>query len=156
MEKTLKRSEWIFVGAFLVSLISIILISKINAHKACAYLPEKEYCRKVSVKIDGAVKKPGVYIVMSGTPLFTILKRAKPLPNADIKNFPIEQVAEEAIEIHVGALEEITIYIEGVGERVVKAGTRRCDLKGTDGKAFRGKKELRDGEKIGLSRKTLE
>lgn len=166
MEKSKKNSlregEWIFVLSILFLMFSITLVSKINASRSSSYLDENplpihEPC---SVVIDGAVSNPGTFTVPPGTLLKKLIKKSRPTPFADLKEFSLEQRVEKSMSIHIKELTEITLTIERAGfepeQVVVPAGIKGCQLKkhlcfaAPESKIFKSRRFLKDGEVISL------
>lgn len=153
MDKNLKQAEWIFVTTILLLMASLVIVGGVNAKKTSSLLsdhhfPSHEKCR---VKIEGAVAKPGVYLVLPGTPLKTIIKKSSPMPYADLKKICMEERIEHSLNIEVETLNEINVTINGE-QLSVPPGTRVCQLKKymdvPDHKIFKSRRILKDQDMI--------
>lgn len=166
--KPIQSSEWVLVGSFFLIMASLVLISKIQVARAFSSIAEKDLKKEeIWVSIEGAVAKPGRYSVLSGTPFKEVLRKAKPLPEANLRPFLSSQVVEEPLDLRIDALEEIIVYVGGAvaepGPVALPPKSRICDLRSkisltqeADKAFFRRKKRLRDGEKIEVPKKTVE
>lgn len=61
--------------------------------------------RSVKVKVDGNVRKPGIYLIPEGTTQFEILKVAGIRPTSDISAFQLTNQIDENTTVNVGTLE---------------------------------------------------
>ena len=168
MQNKLHRSEWVLIFSLLAIMVSFVLVGKINAHRAnisMKRLPPSG--KEVIVKINGAVKKPGEYLVLEGTPVEEVLLQASLKRNANIRKVPLKKLVELPCEIYIEELEEITVYVEGeIGEAkelLLPVDSRICDvkskilvLKTTDKSFFKSKKRLVDGAVVQVPKKTVE
>ncbi len=166
MKSSLPSSEWVLVGSLLLVMISLVLIAKVNAHRACSIL-EQTGPTEVLVGVDGAVVKPGEYEVPVGTTIGSVLRKARPKANANLKIIPLNQPIEVATRLMVQELTEITVSVRGAvveeKEIVLPVGSRICDLKSkvlctaeADRRFFRRKKLLKDGQVLEVPKKTVE
>ncbi len=166
--KSLSSSEWTLLGLFLVILVSLVVISKINSSRAADTLGKiKENQAQILVTVEGAVKKSGEYWVPEGTPVEAVLRKAGVKPNAYLKTLPLKKVVDAPLHLQVEELKEIRVSVGGAIagplELVLPVGSRICDLKSkvgftseTDKTFFRRKKLLRNGDKIEVPKKTVE
>ncbi len=111
MKKSLESSEWLLISSLLAILLSLILIAKINTHRASVALStqssQSEECSaEIRIFINGAVEKPIELIVPTGTRicdlkskvLFTadvdksFLKRRRKLKNREILTVPKKSI----------------------------------------------------------------
>lgn len=166
MKILLSAAEWTLLSVFAIIMASLVFISKFNAIRAAdaiGKIPEEQI--QILVTIDGAVKKPGQYLVAEGAPAIAAIRKAKPSPWADLKAF--KEPIMSPLHIHVPELKEIRVHVAGEitapAELVLAVGSRICDLKSkigftseTDKTFFRRKRRLRDGEKIEVPKKKVE
>lgn len=164
-QSSLRLSEWILVGSFLLLFASSALIAKVNASQApplIKALPAIE--EKISISIEGAVRKPGTYLVRPATPLRKVLAKAKPKPFANLRSFDLDQPVETSLTLHIEELAEISVSIAGAVEAPVTLllppGTRIADLKAklslapdADRSFFKKRRLLKDGEAIAIPKK---
>lgn len=149
-------------------MISLTVIAKVNAYRAADTLSSKEFqIEEILVTVTGAVAKPGEYLVPAGTLVGAVLRKARPLPYANLKVLPIAHLIEAPVHFCIEELTEITVFVEGaVQEPVIltlPAKSRVSDLKSkvvlsaeADKGYFRRRRLLKDGEKIAVPKKTVE
>jgi hypothetical protein len=153
LRMNLKQTEWIFVTTILLLMASLVIIGRINGKKTSSILENYPLAshEKCKVKIEGAVAKPGIYHVLPGTPLKTIIKKSSPTPYADLKKICMDQRIEHALNIQIDPLTEISVTINGK-QITVPAGTKVCQLKKyidvSDHKIFKSRRFLKDQEVI--------
>lgn len=166
MKNSLSASEWTLLALFAIIMGSLVFISKFNAIRASdaiEKIPEGQI--QILVTIDGAVKKPGQYLVAEGSPAISAVRKAKPTLWADLK--PFKEPIISPAHLTVPELKEIRVYVAGeIGapvELVLPAGSRISDLKSkivftpeTDIAFFKRRKLLRDEEKIEVPKKKVE
>lgn len=134
-QNTLRSSEWLLVGSFLLILASLVLISQISARRAAAIvqLHELKPEEPVDVAFEGAVARPGTYRIHPGTTLRQALKKARPKPQANLRDLDLDSRIEGPLRLTLLELEEITISLEGAvaspGPFRCPVKTRVCDLK---------------------------
>jgi len=167
-QKSLPFSEWSLVGSLLIIMASLVLIAKINTHRASTHLLSTEIGpEKVLVTIDGAVTKPGQYLLAVGTSVEKALRKAKPTKLANTKILPLRTLIEEPMHLHVEELKEITVFVRGEVleplEITLPLHARISDLKGkvqltkkSDKSFFRRRKLLKNGEILVVPKKTVE
>jgi hypothetical protein len=156
-KNSLKYSEWMVVGSFLLILCSLFLIAKLSSVSVDKALSDPMPAALYEVEVEGAVSKPGKYKIEAGTPIVKALKKARVKPFADLA--PLTGVVDRSMTIKVEELQEITIKLKGAvvdaAELVLPAKTRICDLKGVvqftddvDKTFFRKRRLLKNGEII--------
>ncbi len=88
----------------------------------------------VEVEISGCVRKSGRYQIPAGSSVLPALRKARPLPFADMTNISLDEPISVPIRIEIPRLEKIIVFVEGCVETSVRlelpAGSRVCDLKG--------------------------
>jgi hypothetical protein len=166
LSQALRSSEIVLVGSLLLILFSVLLIAKTTA--ACSYTALDELTlpphAPYPVTIDGAVKKPGIYQVLPGTPLKKIVKKSCPTRSADLKKIDLEALVEGPLEVHVGAITEIGVRIEGAVSApltlTLPVGTKVHDLRSkislnpeADPTIFKSRRMLKDGEILTVPKK---
>lgn len=165
MEKSLRSSEWFLVGSLLLVMASLVLVAKVNAHRASAVVLAQ--VPEVVVAIDGAVAKPGEYAVRKGSRIEEIVRKARPKPYANLKKLGVDERVEGPLSLHIEELSEIVVSVNGAVKEpmqlVLPAGSRLCDLRSkisltteADKSFFRRRRLLKDGEKIEIPKKTVE
>lgn len=168
MKKSLTSSEWILVASLILIMASLVVIAKVNAHRASSTLAIEDLePEEILVTIEGAVAKPGTYSVPSGTTMESALRKARPKANANLKVLPLQQLIEAPLHLTLQELTEIAVSIRGaIAEPVeitLPAHSRICDLKSkvsftteTDKRFFRRRRVLKDGEVVEVPKKTVE
>ena len=166
--KSLPSSEWLLVASLLAVMGSLLLIARVNAHRAASSVNLVEWKQEeILVTISGAVSKPGEHKVLPGTTVAEVLRKARPKSWAKLGTLPLDEVIESPLQLHVEELSEIKIFVKGaIAEPVeitVPAKSRICDLKSklsftseTDLRFFRRKRRLKEGEIIEVPKKTVE
>jgi hypothetical protein len=159
--KKLFASEWLLVGSLLMILASLVVIAKVNTHKASGLLlasaPAAPPVEMILVTIEGAVSKPGTYEFPVGSRMGDVLKKARPKPFANLKNLSLAERVDQPLNLKIEELAEISVQIIGAVtesvELVLPMGVRICDLKSkislrpeADKQFFKKRRRLRDGE----------
>jgi hypothetical protein len=158
-----RASEWILAGSFVLILLSLFAIAKIQAWQygkgsECALVTF------VPVKIEGCVKRPGTYEFPIGTPLKEILHKARPDRFANLRSIDPESVLVDALELTLPKLESLKISVTGAvakNETIeVLPGTKLCQLKAkialtedADLTFFKKRRLLADGEVVNVPQK---
>jgi NADH:ubiquinone oxidoreductase subunit F (NADH-binding) len=131
----ISNGEWMVVAG-LVILMGVItytshshwLTSQPVKYDTPHYLDSTE----ISVRIEGAVKSPGIYKVHKGATVGDIVQLAGAADNADLKRMVVERKVREGQTIKVLAKEYITIYLKGAvklpGATIVPKGTTMQEL----------------------------
>ena len=147
---------------------SLVVIAKVNVYRASAVLSlVDERMENILVHVEGAVAKPGSYLVPAGTTVEMVLRKCRPKPWADIQILPLRQMIEAPMSLHVDELTEITVTVIGAVlaplKVVLPAKSRLCDLKRmvvlseeADKSYFRRRKWLKNGDVIDVPKKTVE
>lgn len=168
MKKSIRSTEWLLAISLLAVMASLVIVSKINVHRADSTLAtEGKEAEMIAVTIEGAVAKPGSYSVPAGTPVETVLRKARPKPWANLQKISLRQIVEAPINIVVEELSEIKVTVKGAvvecEEIVLPARSRICDLKSkihlseeADKGFFRKRRALKQGEIIEVPKKTVE
>ncbi|HSX25781.1 MAG TPA: SLBB domain-containing protein [Chlamydiales bacterium] len=169
MKKSLKSPEWILVISLLAILASIVLIAKINVHRAMIAISEADLkpSEMVAVLVEGAVRKPGIYQIIPGTPIQSVCKKAGLKRYADLKKIDLTARIEAPTHLVIQELSEIEVAIAGEvilpTQLRLPIGTRICDLKSkiqlteqADSACFRSRRQLKDGEFFEIPKKTVE
>ncbi len=85
------------------------------------------------IEIQGAVAKPGYYSIRPETPVSAVLKRARPLLDADLTHIDLNRRCKEISLLDVPAVKEFLISVreEGKTEKFFSfpIGTRVCELR---------------------------
>lgn len=166
MKKSLQSSEWILVSNFLLVFCFICLFTKLKVHKLSSTIPV-EFAQPdglIAVTIQGAVSKPGVYLVSSGTPIEKIIKKSRPKKYANLKSLDLTQKIEAPIELTIEEKTEITVSILQDQKPclllTLPIGVRFCDLKSKidvdpslSQTLFKSRRLLQDGEEISFVEK---
>ncbi|MGB7977629.1 MAG: SLBB domain-containing protein [Chlamydiales bacterium] len=168
MKNSLGSAEWLLAATLLLFIASFLLIAKINGRKAASALAAASFEREeILVAIEGAVKKPGEYLVEAGTTVGQALRKARPLPDANLKALPLNEIIDAPLRLCVEELQEIAVTVTGAVEEPVllrlPPKSRISDLKSkvaltkeADKTFFRRRKILRNGDKIEVPKKTVE
>jgi protein involved in polysaccharide export with SLBB domain len=121
----------------------------------------------LSIKVEGAVAKPGTYQLPIGSLLIDAVTLAEPLDEADLTILKTNRPLQEHQTLIIPQKKWITIYIEGAvntpGPLEVVSGTRYEDLLDlvdflptADQRSLRKKKRLlREGETVQISFRQL-
>lgn len=157
--RSLRSSEWVLVGSLLLIFASLLFIAKITAIRSSSFLetrtlPSHPLC---PIRIEGAVKKPGTYSVLPGTPLKKVLAKSQPHRFADLRSLDMTARVEGPLEIHLNELTAISIQIEGavpvpftislpVGTKVSDLRTKIALNAEADLSIFKSRRLLKDGE----------
>lgn len=163
MSQSLRQSEWVILGVLALLVFSFIFLTKYNQERARGValdLCSKEFL----VVVGGAVKVPGEYLVEDGTTFKELFKRAKPLPDADLKGICLDSLIEKSMHLNIEELASISVSISGEIAQSVELSmplrSRICDLQSkviftpeTKKSFFRRRKLLRDGDKIVVPKK---
>lgn len=162
----MKRSfEWRVTSVLIAIMISLVVISKFNIYKTNCYSCDSRKIsdEKIAVEISGAVAKPGVYEVRMGSPIKKILAKARPKPNANLRDIDLEAPVNASTTLEIQSLETIKVRIyfekEFLQELEIAHSTRLSELKskiqlpkGANLTTFKSRRLLKDGEVISLSR----
>lgn len=119
---------------------------------------------KISVRVEGAVKSPGIYIVRKGSTVKDLIDIAKTADNADLNRMVLEKKVREGQTIKVLPKEYITIYLKGAvklpGATIVPKGTTVEELierlewpVEADLGRIKKKKRLKEGETVNIPAK---
>ena len=167
-KKPIQSTEWLLVSSLLLIMASLVLISKVNAYRTASALSEKDFqVERVAVTVEGAVANPGKFYVPSGSSVGSVLKKARPLRDADLQNIFESQLVEQDVTFKVEKLSELTVSVSGAVELPVELklplGSRICDLKSklkltpeADKTYFRRRKLLINGQQIEVPKKSVE
>ncbi len=167
-QQSLSSSEWTLLAIFLFLIGSLIFIAKVNVQRASDLIAQVvEPPLEFLVVIDGAVRKPGEYMVPVGTCVSAVLRKAHPLPYADLRSIDPEEIITATKRMTIQELQEIRVHVDGAIveplELILPVGSRISDLKSkigftkdTDRAFFRRRKLLRDGDKVVVPKKTVE
>ena len=155
----MRSSEWVLVGSLLLFCLSLFCVAQGSAAHSRAILatPPESTHALLPVQIDGAVKKPGIYPTLPGTPLKKVIMKSKPSRFADLKQLDLEARVEGPLTLHLTELTEIVIRVEGAVltpcELTLPTGTRVKDLRAhialqpdADLSLFKSRRLLKDGE----------
>ena len=165
---SLSSSEWAFLSLFLLFKVTLFFIAKVNTARAADTLAQyAESQPEFLVEINGAVKKPGEYLVSEGTTLGAVLRRAGLSPFADLHLFSLDKILFERVQITVPFLSEVRVHLSGAvencSEQSFPIGTRICDIKSkialkeeADLTFFKSRKKLKNGDEIEVPKKTVE
>lgn len=168
MKYSLARSEWSFLAIFFLIMATFAILAKINVRRAADTLerlsPERA---EILVTIEGAVKRPGTFVVKEGTPVNAILRKAQPKQYADLRKIPTKELIVRPSSWVIPELKEIHVFVEGAVlapcELTMPLGSRVSDLKSkllctsdADKSFFKKKRLLKEGEKIEVPKKPLE
>lgn len=168
MKKSLRSSEWILVVSLLIIMSSLVLIAKVNTARLDPIMDPKEIEKvEVLVTVEGAVSKPGEYLIESGSTVGEVLRKSRPKPWADLDKVNPSEIIEKPLNIKVDELTEITVYVKGAvaqpEEITLPAKSRICDLKSkvsltkqADKSFFRRRRLLKNREIIDVPNKTVE
>jgi hypothetical protein len=110
------------------------------------------------VSVVGSVRKPGAYEVNTGTAVIDVIRKAKPLRDADLRSWRGRAI-DQSGTVEIQSLKMLEIEIGGAvaqPQRItVPLGTRICDLKRVvqvapqaDRQFLRRKKRLKDGDTV--------
>lgn len=114
---------------------------------------------KIEVDIEGAVTRPGTYLLDAGARLGILLDLAKPLPEADVHSLRRHQKLRNHQHVQINERPWMTIYLSGAVERAgahrIREGTplallpEVCSLHPqAELKGLKGKRRLVDEEHI--------
>ncbi len=171
MQPQLSRPEQLLNRTFLLLLGSLFFYAKWVAAPEGELLDPVQSDHPISIEISGAVARPGVYTVPSGTPLQKALRRSRPYKQADLALSRIADPAaywtdpqggvylDNSCCVEVVAPAEFEIILAGAvvtpGPFRVVAGARVRDLKKqivltseADITFFRRTRLLRPGETL--------
>ena len=153
----LRFTEWTLTGAFLLVLISLVLIAKIQAHRLSVNTVLAP--PPVEIVLEGEVERPGTYLTPLGTPLHDVVRKAGPKRFADVSFILPETRVTAPLHLKLQPLTHLTITVEGAvtapGSLTVPIGTRISDLKkyltltpDADRTFFKKRRLLKNNEKI--------
>jgi hypothetical protein len=134
---------------------------KISKISSCLSLEVFEKHDPVSVKIEGAVYKPGIYSVLPGTSLRKVIKKSRPKNSADLESIDLDQRIEGPLDLLLKEKEKIIVWVisEGKDPEALElpVGARFSDLKSKinpdlkiDPDLLKKKRQLRHGEEVFL------
>lgn len=133
MKKSIPFYEWIFVLVLCGSIFTIIIISWINHRKSEELVCNFSKHKLLNIKIDGAVKKPGIYCFSQGVTLESILKKARPVRFANLDEFDLKKRIYNSTSYTIKQRESIKVFLKGavLSEKVleIKPGTKISSLK---------------------------
>lgn len=147
---------------------SLAVISKVNVYRAASTIDSKDcQIENILIAVSGAVKKPGEYRVAAGTPLAAVLRKARPLSQANLMGLDLGSPMESSRDVFIPELSEITVFVSGAVLAPVAltlpVASRVSDLKSkvalsadADKSYFRRRRRLKNGEKIVVPKKTVE
>lgn len=156
-QRSLRSAETKLLTFFLVLFLCLFLLAKIQSYQIGAALRKLEAHKRLAVRIEGAVKKPGTYWVAPGTKWEEIFRKAKLKPTADVEALMLSERVEEAGCLTVPERTSLTIFVKGAVQQEmaieVPVDTRICDLKtyglmadGADKAFFKRRRRLKDKE----------
>ena len=166
MNSSLRSAEWLLVGGLLLILATLFTIAHVAASWSPASLPTQPIALPLlcAVKIEGAVKKPGLYPVPEGTELKAVLRKASPTRFADLRNIDLTARIEGPLEIFLEELKEITVRVEGAVltpvELKLPIQAKVSDLRSqislaldADASFFKSRRMLKEGEILTVPKK---
>ncbi len=157
----LYQHEWLTIIAIALGLVLLAFLSlNNNEPNPLASIEEpRDQTSQVQVWVDGEVSHPGAHKLPKGSTIEDLLKRVKPLPNADVRRYKPSTKLKDGRHITVRTRPLITVHVSGAvhneGPIQVPKGSRiedliqRLDLKlsaDTDGVPRRRK--LNNGEEV--------
>ncbi|MBI5272487.1 MAG: SLBB domain-containing protein [Chlamydiia bacterium] len=161
MQGSVRSSEWFVVGALSVLLSALVCVSQLQKQRKMILLSTlpAETVRLCSVKLSGAVQKPGIYEVSSGTRVRDVLRQGRIARYADIQGIDLDLPVDGFLEIAVPELEWISVRVEGAisnpGVFSLPKRARLCDLKAkihylsdADKTILRSRRLLQHGETV--------
>lgn len=158
---SLLASEWLIIGSFLLVMVTLVLIAKIQIRRDSEQVYENpmsshELCQ---IEIRGEVARPGIYKVAPGVELKKVLRKSSPTALASLRNINIEQRVEESMVINIEKLSEILVTVIGLSpepvELVVAPGVRVCDLKSYFPSEFSRKKQIFKSRRVLKDNETI-
>ena len=159
MEKSLQKSEWVFLVAIIALIVILFSVSKFTSYRSLELLDQRRKKEEIQIEVEisGHVKRPGRYQISRGQSLNEILSKARPKALADLTMFDRDKSLDESCSIHIQPLKIVKIRVEGcVKENIsleMPAGSRICHLKGqielssdADRSFLRRRRILKEGE----------
>ncbi len=162
MSNQLHIREWIIVALFLGLLLGISAFALAKNCWNCQ--PPKVPHEKISVKVTGAVAKPGTYTVSKQGGVSALLSLAEPLPNAILtEKIKIQKQGSDSI-LHIPCEEYTLVELVGAvckeGEYKLPKKTRICDLPkfvefspDVDPSFLKRKRLLKEGELLNIPKR---
>lgn len=158
--------EWLAVVSILILLFGITFIvwwsgdTGISMQRGTPYYIVDQ---DIEVVVDGAVEKPGSYIVKRGARISDVLALAGELPDSDLRRLRVERKVRNGQIIKVPHRPMITVYLEGAVKAphsiTIPKGSSLSDIipliefeEGAHVDKLRRKRRLKDGEiiKVGV------
>jgi hypothetical protein len=167
MKKSLLHSDWTLVFLLSALVVLVVLGAKIKAFQASSTVCDQDLVEEfVVVTIEGAVKRPGSFRVAVGTCLKEVVKKAKPLPFADLKSKALLGAVCESVVLKIEELQEVLVTVCGeaenttiampVGSCVKDLSSKLSLTKDADLSFFKSRRKLKDGEVIEIPKKPVE
>lgn len=167
MTSKLPIYEWLIIVLLLLILFVLIMIAYVRQEKALppTATPYELVKSQFEVTIQGAVSKPGTYLIKKGSLLEEAIELARPLPEADLRSFRRYSKVRDGQKINVPTKQMITVTLEGAienpGPIQVPKGSRLEELipylqftPEADVKKIQRKRRLKDQEVIHVPQKT--
>lgn len=155
--------EWVIVVIFILLLLGISLLSlsrsSFELHPPIVHSPSEQ----LTVRVAGAVARPGIYTVAKEGAIALLLAQSDPLPTALLsQKIKIQHKNKEAL-LHIPSQEGLFITVKGAikeeGEYCIPHKTRICDLskhlllsEDADPQFLKRKRFLKEGEIITIPR----
>lgn len=155
----LKPREWAIVALFAFMFIGISVLSLVRSNFDFKPPHASHPSEEITVKVTGAVARPGTYTVAKASALSLLLALSEPLPTALLTDKVRIRHQEKEAVLHVPSQEGIRVTFKGAvireGEYLLPHNTRICDLgqylecaENTDPRFMKRKRLLKDGESI--------
>lgn len=111
----LKTREWIIVILYCGILAAITLVSQVLVPRERPELIYEHQIKSpfIEVSIAGAVEFPGIYSLPKGSITSDLIKKAKPLPNADLTKLKWTARLLPGKHVRIPFIEMVTVRIEG-------------------------------------------
>lgn len=160
------RSSWLLVGSLILFMASLVVLSQVNAYRARSILNEVGVA-DVWVEIEGAVHKPGRYLIPVGMTVGQALKKARPKVLANVDALDLKKNIDSPLTLTVEEWSRVKVRVEGevleAVELELAAGERISDLRTkvsltpmADKTFFRKKRVLKNGDVIVVPKKAVE
>jgi len=151
--------EWLALITILSSLLFISILSYFDKPNTSDGAPHYLRSPVVEVRIEGAVENPGSYTFAIGTKILDAIKRASPLPSADLRRFRSNSKIRSGQLIVVASRKMIEVNVRGAisaeGPLLVPAGSLLSELPkfiplsdAADADFFTRERRLRNGETL--------
>jgi len=112
-------------------IVSLFAVAKIKAFYADDVINLNVVA--IDVVIDGHVKKPGVFSVIPGTPIGSVIKKAAPKKYANFREISMLDPILVPMKIDIKTLSDLRVRVigelENPGEFQLEIGSRISDLK---------------------------